>query len=131
MPMKPAAAEVVPQTDAEEDDPRDRGNREVLPAKVRGSSFLHGAGDLLHALATGRQAQDAQRQDGAPGDTNARAEQGKEHAVVQEEVRHEVEGLRAIGQLVPDRGPRILITAGDVEALLAPDTISPLATALL
>ena len=32
------------------------------------------------------------------------------------QVAQTVEGLRASGQLVPDRGPRILITAGDVEA---------------
>ena len=88
-----APAEVVPEADAEEEDDRDDGDRQVLPAHVGGGALLDGPRDLLHALGSGGLAQQPESQPEAPGDAEARAEQGEEHAVVLEEAGHESPGM--------------------------------------
>ena len=57
-----APAEIVPETDAEEDDDRDDADRHVLPAKVGGGTLLDGQRDLLHAVGAFGQSEEPNRQ---------------------------------------------------------------------
>ena len=81
-----APAQLVVEAEQEKRRDRHEPDRRVLPAQVRLSTFLHGARDLLHSLGSRGLPDHPGGQHDTEGDANARADQRKQHRMVDEEV---------------------------------------------
>ena len=107
-------AELGVEPDREERDDRDRGDRDVLAAQVRGCALLHGAGDLLHPLAAGGLLQQPPGEVEPESDRDARADERERNSVVIEEIH------QASVRIAPSQSERRgVLGAGDYVAQAA------------
>src|SRR4029453_16522690 len=86
-PHPPPPAQLVVKADQEERHDRDDRDRLVLAPKVRGCTLLNGLRDLLHALVSGRQVQQPERERDAVRDGGASTEEREQDCVISEEAQ--------------------------------------------